>query len=350
MHKALPTLAPEAVVMIRPLHFKVNPETAKDNLFQVNTPAKNKELDLKEVSSLNQALGLTETSVAIDGPLAEKRGNTAIPQDPTTIAHNAYREISIAADVLVKAGVDVHLFDDTQTDRPDSVFPNNWFSTHPGGHLAIYPMTSENRRLERRYDIIEYLKSHYRIQDIVDYSGLEQDALFLEGTGAMVFDHLERVAYVARSKRADPIVLERFCTQFHYEPMVFDAVDCNNIPIYHTNVMMAVTNPFALVGLSMITNTTRRKEVQQRLSQNGREIIDLTPYQINNFAANALELSGSKGAILAISKRGLAALEPAQIKAIESQLTIVPLAIPTIEMAGGSVRCTLAGIHLSARH
>lgn len=136
-----------------------------------------------------------------------------------------HQEITGAAEALHSNGVTVHLFEDEGRSTPDSVFPDNWFSTHPGGDVAIYPMKAKNRRRERDVDVMEMLKSSYRVQEIIDYSGLEPDGLFLEGTGAMVLDHIDRVAYAARSDRTDPIALERFSTHFNFEPMVFDACD-----------------------------------------------------------------------------------------------------------------------------
>ncbi len=132
------------------------------------------------------------------------------------------------------------------------MFPNNWLSTHAGGTVAVYPMYASNRRHERRTDVLEMLKSEYRVQAIVDYSGLEPDGIFLEGTGAMVLDHVSRVAYTARSHRADIAVLERFCTDFNYEPMAFDAVDSDGVPVYHTNVIACVGTDVAMIALEMI--------------------------------------------------------------------------------------------------
>ena len=153
---------------------------------------------------------------------------------------------------LRDAGVRVHVFEDEDHTRPDSVFPNNWLSTHAGGNIAVYPMYASNRRHERRADVLELLKSQYRVQTIVDYSGLEPDGIFLEGTGAMVLDHVSRVAYAARSHRADTHVLERFCTDFGYEPMAFDAVDSAGVPVYHTNVIACIGTDVAMIALEMI--------------------------------------------------------------------------------------------------
>lgn len=302
--------APSSVVMVRPRYFKPNPQTAADNSFQ--------------------------------------RTQTCAP--PSDIAENAYREVTSAAAVLEEQGVEVHLFEDACEGRtPDSVFPNNWFSTHAGGHIALYPMYSPNRRLERRYDIIEMLKSNYRVQDVIDYSGLEPDGLFLEGTGAMVLDHIARIAYASRSNRANAIILERFATHFNYEPMAFDATDPAGQPVYHTNVLMCIATEFALVGLDLISDTTRRNEIRQRLLASGKEIIALSSAQVGEFAGNALELSARGQRILALSSRALASLDTNQVAIIQKSAQVVPLSVPTIEQAGGSVRCMLAGIHLSKR-
>jgi hypothetical protein len=307
MPVAYSTQAPAAVVMIRPHHFSVNTETAADNSFQLPSDAGN------------------------------------------DLASKAFDEITRASETLEGHGVVVHLFEDKGTDTPDSVFPNNWFSTHAGGHVAIYPMKAPSRRRERRGDIIEMLKQRYRVQDVVDYSGLEPDGLFLEGTGAMVLDHIDRVAYAARSDRTDPIALERFCTHFNFEPMVFDARDDNAVPIYHTNVLMCVATDFAMIGTSMMTDDRRRDEIVARLERSGRDIIHLTNAQIASFAGNAIELQGKEGRILALSTTALVALNDKQRTAIEKHAKIVALDIPVIERAGGSVRCTLAGIHLTPR-
>jgi len=301
--------APRAVVMIRPHHFTPNPSTAADNGFQ----------------------------------------RTDELRSSAQVAREAHAEASRAAEMLEAVGITVHLFEDEGTETPDSVFPNNWFSTHAGGHVAIYPMYSPNRRQERRHDIIEMLKRHYRVQDVIDYSGLEQDAMFLEGTGAMVLDHIERVAYAARSMRTNEVILERFCTHFNFEPIVFDAADVQGRPIYHTNVLMCIGTGFALISLATINHPARRTEILARLQDSGRTVIDLSQEQVSDFCGNALELRGAQGTVIAISSRALAALTPTQRAALERQGQILPLQIPTIELAGGSVRCMLAGVHLVAR-
>ena len=303
--------APTAVVMVRPHRFRVNSETLADNAFQ----------------SL------------VDLTLSDDR-----------IAAMARDEFDGCVEALTGAGVTVHVFDDFgQLDTPESVCPNNWFSTHHGGRIAIYPMFAPNRRRERRADVIELLKSTYRVQEVIDYSGLEYDNLFLEGTGAMVLDHLERVAYVANSFRADPVILERFCTAFGYEPMAFPTAGPDGRPIYHTNVLMGIASEYALVCLAAISDERRRDEVARRLGDSGRTVLDLTFGQVADFAGNTIELTGSSGRLLALSQRAAAALTDEQRAVIEQSATLLPLTVPTIEYAGGSVRCMIAGVHLTPR-
>ncbi|MEO6790532.1 MAG: arginine deiminase-related protein [Ornithinibacter sp.] len=301
--------APAAVVLIRPLHFAPNPETAADNAFQTADPTRS----------------------------------------PVEIAAAAYEEVTRAADRLAAAGVAVHLFDDEDPTRNDSVFPNNWFSTHAGGRVAVYPMYAPNRRTERRADVVEMLKSQYRVQEVVDYSGLEHDGAYLEGTGAMVLDHVTRVAFTARSNRANPMVLERFCSQFGYEAMVFDACDELGTPIYHTNVMITIASDFALVGLDLIPDEARRRAVAESITEQGRTIIELSTQQVREFAGNAIELRTPGGRVLALSSRAAASLTDDQRAVIERSARLLPLDVPTIELAGGSVRCMVAGIHLTPR-
>ena len=302
--------APSAVVMVRPHRFHPNPEPAADNALQRSSG---------------------DASAA-------------------AIARAACDEVTAAAAALEAAGVRVHVFDDFgERETPDSVFPNNWFSTPRGGHVALYPMHSPSRRRERRGDVVEMLKAEYRVQDVIDYSGLEYDGLFLEGTGAMVLDHLANVAYTARSQRADPVALERFCTHFNFEPMAFTTADANGHAIYHTNVMMCVATEFALVGFDLMNDANRRAEVRARLEESGRAVIALDARQIGEFAGNALELSGKDGRVLALSARAAASLMPEQRAVIERSARLLPLEVPTIELAGGSVRCMLAGIHLARR-
>ena len=300
--------APNAVVMIRPHHFSPNEQTACDNSFQ-----------------------------------------SSCEFDPAEVSRLAYEQVTKAAETLRGHGINVHIFEDKSSETPDSVFPNNWFSTHLGGQIAIYPMYAPNRRKERRNDVIEFLKAHYRVQDVIDYSGLEYDNLFLEGTGAMVLDHIERVAYAARSNRTDSHVLERFCSHFNFEPMVFDAQDKHGKAVYHTNVLMCIGSDFVIAGFEMMTDAKRRDEIIRRFEFAGKKVIHLTEAQIGAFCGNALELHAGSKRLLALSSTAFAALSQSQKALLEQSVTLVPLDVSAIELAGGSVRCMLAGIHLSKR-
>ncbi len=307
--------APSAVILVRALNFLPNPATAADNAFQTDAPA---------------------------------------DQTDEAISARAVAEMDAVAEALRAVGVRVHVFDDEDHTRPDSVFPNNWISTHAGGSVAVFPMYASNRRHERRSDVLEMLKSHYRVQTIVDYSGLEPDGIFLEGTGAMVLDHVSRVAYTAVSHRADTHVLERFCTDFNYEPMAFDAVDSDGVPVYHTNVIGCVGTDVALMALGMIPDEQRREQVRERLTVTGRTVVEITEQQVREFAGNAVELcgrtpQGRRRYVMAMSARARRSLRPDQVAAIEESCEIVAVDIPTIELAGGSVRCMIAGVHLDRR-
>ena len=282
--------APRAVVLIRPHRFRPNPHTRDDNAFQ-----------------------------------ADDRRRT-----PEQIAAAAYAETSCLADRLTQAGVRVHLFEDETASAPDSMY-------------------SPSRQRERRSDILEMLKAEYRVQEVIDYSGLERDRIYLEGTGAMVVDHIDRVVYAARSNRTSPVALMRFCAQFNYEPMLFDAVDPAGRPVYHTNVLMCIGTEFAMIGLSAITDPVRRAQVRRRVEETGRIVIDLSAAQVREFAGNAIELTGSSGRVLALSARAMRALDEAQLRLIAASATPVPVGVGAIELAGGSVRCMIAGIHLARR-
>ena len=296
-----------AVVMIRPFRFHPNPETASDNAFQ------------REVAQ----------------------------KDADTISRTAHEEFDQAVELLRGAGVTVHVFEDTASpEKPDAVFPNNWFSTHHDGRVALYPMYSPARRNERRRDVIDELGKLYRISALVDYSSSEQRGLHLEGTGSLVLDYVNRIAYVSLSKRSDRELVERFCQDFDFEPVLFESVGDDGRPIYHTNVVMCVGSEFALVGLDLIPDPGQRKTIRRRLEASGKRVIELDRAQIANFAGNALELRNDAEKLLVLSRRATAALTTQQRNEIERHARLLPLALPTIELAGGSARCMMATIHL----
>ena len=297
-----------AVVMIRPYRFHPNPETAADNAFQ-------------------QAVAEGEMPA---------------------ISAAAQREFDAAVETLRAAGVTVHVVDDTATpEKPDAVFPNNWFSTHHDGRVVLYPMYSAARRRERRHDVIDELRKHYRITDVVDYSACEEQGQCLEGTGSLVLDHVNKIAYASLSHRTHPDVLKRFGDDFEYEPVTFRSQSSDGRPVYHTNVVMCVGTEFAILGAEMIPDEAERVGVQNLLEATGHEVVEVTPEQINEFAGNAIELHDSAGEkLLVLSSRAAAALSEEQQQTIEQYARLVPLTLPTIELAGGSARCMIATVHL----
>jgi hypothetical protein len=296
-----------SVLMIRPGRFYPNPETAADNAFQCD----------------------------------DDRGSDALTQ-------LARKEFDAAVQTLRTAGVNVHVFDDTaEPEKPDAVFPNNWISTHHDGRIALFPMYSALRRCERRRDIVEELRKHYRVTDVIDYSAFEDEGWCLEGTGSLVLDHRNKIAYVSLSNRSNPKVIQRFADDFNYEPVTFTSIGSNGEPIYHTNVMMCIGTAFAVVGLEMIPNKVERQEVRARLEKTGREIVELSADQIANFAGNAIELQNKSGEkLLVISSRAAEALTEEQRQTLTRYARLVLLELPTIELGGGSARCIMATIHL----
>ncbi len=297
----------DAVLMIRPHRFYPNPETAADNSFQRAVAAG----ELPEVSAAAQ------------------------------------REFDAAVEKLRGAGVTVHVIDDTATpEKPDAVFPNNWFSTHHDGRAALYPMYSVARRRERRLEVIDELRKYYRVLEVIDYSSAENEGHSLEGTGSMVLDHVNKIAYASLSQRTHPAILEKFCTDFGYEAVKFRSASADGRAIYHTNVIMCVATDFALLGTGMIPDEAERTGVQNLLEATDKEVIELDEKQISEFAGNAIELHNKREKLLVLSARAVAALTDAQRQQIERHARLLPLVLPTIELAGGSARCMIATIHL----
>jgi len=304
------TQSTNSVLMIRPGRFYPNPETAADNAFQRDAD----------------------------------RGSDAL----TLAARN---EFDAAVQTLRAAGVNVHVFEDTaEPEKPDAVFPNNWISMHDDGRIALFPMYSALRRRERRQDIVEELGKHYRVTEVIDYSAFEKEGCCLEGTGSLVFDHLNNIAYASLSNRSNPKVIERFANDFSYEPVTFTSTGSNGQPIYHTNVMMCIGTAFAMVGLKMIGNKAERQQVRAHLEKTGKEIVELSADQIANFAGNALELHNTSGEkLLVLSSRAARALTEEQRETLTHYARLVPFELPTIELGGGSARCMIATIHLPPR-
>jgi hypothetical protein len=307
---AVLTQSTNSVLMIRPCRFYPNPETAADNAFQARPDC------------------------AVDSLSAVAR-----------------KEFDAAVQKLRASGVNVHVFEDTaEPEKPDAVFPNNWISTHHDGRIALFPMYSALRRRERRQDIVGELRKDYHVNEVIDYSVFEKKGCWLEGTGSLVLDHLNKIAYVSLSNRSNPKVIHRFAEDFSYEPVTFTSIGSDGQPIYHTNVMMCIGTAFALVALEMIRNKAKRQQVQARLEQSAKDIIELSPHQIANFAGNAIELHNRFGEkLLVLSRRAIRVLTDEQRARLSRYVRLVPLELPTIELGGGSARCIIATIHLAPR-
>lgn len=299
--------------MIRPVAFRMNEQTAVNNYYQ-------KVLD-----------NLT----------------------PATVNAKAQQEFDAFVEKLRAVGVHVTVVDDTvDPDTPDSIFPNNWISFHESGEVVLYPMFAENRRLERREDILDMLEEQgFVINDIWDYTSAEEDDLFLEGTGNLLLDRTNEIAYCALSPRADEGLVIEFCEDFEMNPVIFEAfqtVDGERKNIYHTNVMMCLGDTFAVICADTIDDKQERKIVLNHLKESGKEVVLITEEQVNNFAGNMLQVLGANDTkYLIMSTQAYNSLTDNQIKTLEKHATILHSSLDTIEACGGgSARCMMAEVFL----
>tara|TARA_R110002051_G_scaffold106098_2_gene179198 strand:- start:84 stop:1016 length:933 start_codon:yes stop_codon:yes gene_type:complete len=304
--------ATNTILMVRPVNFRMNEQTAVNNYFQENLDMMNHDINIK-----------------------------------------AQNEFDAFANKLREKGVNVVVVEDTlDPDTPDSIFPNNWVSFHENGNVGIYPMFAENRRNERREDILETLEEKgFLIENIVDYTSAEAEELYLEGTGSIILDRVHKKAYCALSARADEELFIEFCEDFEYTPVLFTAnqtVNGKRLPIYHTNVMMCVADAFAVICLDTIDDKKERKNVVEHLKQDGKEIIAITESQMHQFAGNMLQVQGMGGqTYLVMSTTAYNSLTSEQIKAIEIHCPIIHSSLETIETCGGgSARCMMAEVFL----
>ena len=300
------------ILMIRPVHFRMNEQTAVNNYFQEDLSIKNAEINTR-----------------------------------------AQKEFDAMVEKLRAVGVQVIVENDLETlDTPDSIFPNNWVSFHDNGDLAIYPMFAENRRRERREDIFLRLEAEgFVIKNIVDYTSAEDEGIFLEATGSIILDRTNKKAYCALSPRADEDLFIEFCEDFEYTPVIFTAnqdVDGKRMPIYHTNVMMCVAEDFAVICLDSIDDKKEKKAVVSSLKQDGKSIIIITEPQMHCFAGNMLQVKGKDDIrYLVMSQAAHNSLNPQQIDAIEKNCQIISSDLSTIEKCGGgSARCMMAEVFL----
>lgn len=302
-----------SILMIRPVAFRMNEQTAVNNYYQK----------------------------VLDGLL------------PATVNAKAQQEFDAFVEKLTAVGVDVTVVDDTlNPDTPDSIFPNNWISFHENGDVALYPMFAENRRQERREEILDLLEEKgFVIHNIIDYTSAEEDGFFLEGTGSLLLDRANAKTYCALSPRADEELFIEFCEDFDYAPVIFEAfqtVDSERKLIYHTNVMMCLGETFAVICSDCIDDKKERKMVLDNLKENGKEIILITEAQMNNFAGNMLEIRGANDKrYLVMSAAAHQSLTPKQIEQLEKHAEILSSSLDTIEACGGgSARCMMAEIFL----
>ena len=300
-----------SILMIRPNNFGFNEETANDNHYQ------NKEfLD----SNSNE---------------------------------NAQKEFDNMVKNLKQNGISVHVFQDDDINyTPDSIFPNNWISFHENGDIGLYPMYAKNRRLERRPEVLEFLEEQgFGIENIVDYSGAESENKFLEGTGSMILDRENRIAYCSISNRSNEDLFIDFCEDFEFTPVLFNSfqsVGDERLPIYHTNVMMCVTMSYVIICLDSIDDKKQRKNVCEFIKKSEKELINISENQVEKFAGNMLELLNGKGeSVLVMSKSAENSLSENQKNTITNYSKIISSDINTIELCGGgSARCMMAEIFL----
>lgn len=292
-----------AVLMIRPLHFGYNPETAASNTFQIRPH-----------------------------------------EPPQELRAQALAESAALHSLLLHHGVRVTVFDDPPSPQtPDALFPNNWFSTHSDGTLVLYPMAAANRRAERRPEFIGALRRELGVRRVLDLTGWEAEGKFLEGTGSLVLDRVHRVAYAAESARTDPAVVAAFAKAMDYRPVLFATAPQEGQPVYHTNVVMSVGTTAAVVCLDAIADGAQRDAVVTALRASGRQLVAITGEQMNHFAGNLLELRSQNGQPLwVMSTQAFSALRPDQRQQLAGGATLVHTPLLTIEsVGGGSARCLL---------
>ncbi len=302
-----------SILMIRPVNFRMNEQTAVNNYFMEDMSIKNAEINTR-----------------------------------------AQKEFDQFVELLRYNGVEVIVVDDRiETDTPDSVFPNNWISFHGNGNIVVYPMFAENRRKERREDLFDILEENgFRIDQIVDYTSAEEDSLFLEATGSIIMDRINQKAYCALSERAHEELLIEFCEDFECTPVIFTAnqtVDGERLPIYHTNVMMCLAEEFAVICMDSIDDKSEKKNVRKHLKEDGKTIIEISEAQMHQFAGNMLQVIGNDNQrLLVMSSSAYKSLSPAQLSMLEKfNDKIIHSPLDTIETCGGgSARCMMAEIFL----
>jgi len=294
------------ILMVRPYQFYFNQQTASNNFFQSNVNIENaNELAIAEFDAMVDQLRQHQIKVKV----------VQDTKDPST---------------------------------PDSIFPNNWISTHPGGTLCLYPMFAPNRRAERKSTVIDFLESNFKIENIIDLTDLENEGKFLEGTGSMVLDHQNKIAYGCLSERLDQEAFISWCHKMQFKPISFKALDDKGQPIYHTNVMMCMGNQFVVICMDSIADESEKKILLDSFIQTKKEVIEISQDQLNHFAGNMLQVFDlNEKPHLIMSQQAYTSLNNEQLKSLEKYNPIIPISIPTIEaLGGGSTRCMMAELHL----
>lgn len=262
----------------------------------------------------------------------------------SSVHQSAIQAFSDAVDLLMSNGIDVVVFESDDDEAPDAIFPNNWFSTHQNGSLVLYPMYAPNRRRERNQNAIDLIKSKCNSQHIIDYSAKENESIFLEGTGSIIFDHPTRNAYASLSQRTNKALFDTICQELNYTPISFSGYDPKGLPFYHTNVMLHIGNNYAVIYDEGIRNPNERKYVMDCLRESKKDIVQLSFNQVASFAGNMLQLKNKQGVPYTVcSSTAYASLSAEQMAQLEQHTTLLVFNIPIIEqIGGGSIRCMMA--------
>lgn len=294
------------ILMIRPVNFLFNTETAVNNAFQISS-------------------------------------------DDKDVHEKALKEFQTFVEKLREKNIDVMVVNDTpEPHTPDSIFPNNWVSFHQDGSVVLYPMFASNRRLERKPAVLNFIKTKFRVKRVIDLSVYEVNDTFLEGTGSIVLDRKRHIAYACLSPRTDANLMNEFCRKMKYKPMAFHAVDKNGRPIYHTNVMMCIADKYVVICFESILGREEQQKIEHAIVESGKEIVTISLDQMDHFAGNMLQVKNEKGEkFLVMSTQAFQSLTPEQVKKLESFNPIIHSPLDTIEKnGGGSARCMMAEVHL----
>jgi hypothetical protein len=300
---------PHTLMMVRPASFGFNEQTAPSNFFQ------------------------------------------KYDQD-SEVQRKAFAEFTLMSEMLGANDISVKVFDDVaELKKPDAIFPNNWISFHETGEVFLYPMQADNRRAERRMDIVKEISTDFVVKELIDLSAYEQQNKFLEGTGSLVFDHCHHVSYACLSPRTNKDLVIEVSRKLNFEPIIFQAVDEKMQPVYHTNVVLSIGRKFVVICLDAIYNEADQDILLDKFSESGLKVVAVSYAQMSAFAGNILEVKNRDGEpTVLMSETALQSLLPGQVNAISEHADILSFKIDTIEkFGGGSVRCMLAGIHLPKR-